>query len=364
MFKSIGSKLILSVLLSVIAGLVIMIAIISYQVSSNMEKDAENTISIASKRYVNYMEATLNEPFMLSKALGIGIQKIIDEDGQININILEHLIEETLDSSVHTTYAFAYIKDTSILSGNKDKYIHNGILSVVYNDSSPGIAGGIKTLIQKESLYNKIPVIPKIENNVLNGQQNIVFGSAARLNYGNGEFLGINLGIPIFNQKGLFVGVIGFSLEFSEMTKTLLDPSLNFNEGDQRLLLTDDGTFVIHENPKALLQKINEYNHSPSVIPILSAIKEHKNLLVDNFHTSTGLMSYASVVSFSTLENSSHWSILVTTPKNSVLKPLYKLQFLIITIAIIFLIIISVIVYFCIKYMVSSKIDSIFKSLQ
>ncbi|HEB9325695.1 TPA: methyl-accepting chemotaxis protein, partial [Campylobacter jejuni] len=127
---------------------------------------------------------------------------------------------------------------------------------------------------------------------------------------------------------------------------------------------TDDGTFVIHENPNAILQKINEYNRSPSVAPVLSAIKEHRDILINNFYTSTGLTSYASVASFSTLENSSHWSILVTTPKNSVLAPLYQLQFIIIIVAIIFLIIISAIVYMCIKYMVSAKINSIFKSLQ
>ncbi|BEJ60255.1 hypothetical protein B10172_02770 [Campylobacter jejuni] len=50
-------------------------------------------------------------------------------------------------------------------------------------------------------MYNSIPVISKIENNVHNGEQKVIFGSVKRLDYGNGEFLGINLGMPIFNQK-------------------------------------------------------------------------------------------------------------------------------------------------------------------
>ncbi|EOI0600920.1 hypothetical protein ACMF93_001679 [Campylobacter jejuni] len=61
--------------------------------------------------------------------------------------------------------------------------------------------------------------------------------------------------MPIFNQKGEFAGIIGFSLELSQMSKALLNPSLNFHEGDLRVLLTDDGTFVIHEDPKAVLKK-------------------------------------------------------------------------------------------------------------
>ncbi|EAH4620216.1 methyl-accepting chemotaxis protein, partial [Campylobacter jejuni] len=329
-----------------------------------MEKEAEIALDIASKRYVNYMQSTLNEPFLLSKALGTSIQQVINDNGSIDINVLENLTKKTLDSSMHTTYAFLYIKDLSVLSGNKEKDIRNGNLSIVYNDSTPGIDGGIKTFIQNKNMYNSIPVISKIENNVHNREQKITFGSVKHLDYGNGEFLGINLGMPIFNQKGDFAGVIGFSLELSQMSKALLDPSLNFHEGDLRLLLTDDGTFVIHSSPNAILQKINEYNHSPSVTPVLNAIKEHRDILVDNFFTSAGLTSYASVASFSTLENSSYWSILVTTPKTSVLAPLYQLQFIIIIVVVIFLIIISAIVYICIKYMVSAKINSIFKSLQ
>ncbi|HHO0749699.1 TPA: cache domain-containing protein, partial [Campylobacter jejuni] len=367
MLKSIGTKLTLSVIGSVMVSLVFMIAIISWKVSQNMEKEAEIALDIASKRYVNYMQSTLNEPFLLSKALGASIQQVINDNGNIDINVLENLTKKTLDSSMHTTYAFLYIKDLSVLSGNKEKDIQNGNLSIVYNDSTPGIDGGIKTFIQNKNMYNSIPVISKIENNVHNvhnKEQKITFGSVKRLDYGNGEFLGINLGMPIFNQKGDFAGVIGFSLELSQMSKALLDPSLNFHEGDLRLLLTDDGTFVIHENPKAILQKINEYNHSPSVAPILSAIKEHRDILINNFYTATGLTSYASVSSFSTLENSSHWSILVTTPRTSVLAPLYHLQLIIVAVVVIFLIIISAIVYMCIKYMVSAKINSIFKSLQ
>ncbi|MBC5858391.1 cache domain-containing protein, partial [Campylobacter jejuni] len=358
MLKSIGTKLTLSVIVSVTVSLIFMIIIISYKVSQNIEKEAENALNIASKRYVNYMQATLNEPFLLSKILGFSIQKIIDDNGNIDINILEDLTKKTLDSSMHTTYAFLYIKDLSILSGNKEKYTQNGNLSIIYNDSTPGIVGGIKTLTQNKNIYNNAPVISKIENNVHNGQQKVIFGSVKHLDYGNGKFLGINLGIPIFNQKGSFAGIVGFSLELSQMAKTLLDPSLNFHEGDLRLLLTDDGTFIVHSDPNAILQKINDYNHSPSVIPVLNAIKEHKNILVDNFFTLEGLTSYASVASFSTLEDSSYWSILVTTPRTSVLAPLYQLEFIIIIVTVIFLIIISAVVYMSIKYMISAKINS------
>lgn len=55
MLKSIGTKLTLSVIGSVMVSLVFMIAIISWKVSQNMEKEAEIALDMASKRYVNYM---------------------------------------------------------------------------------------------------------------------------------------------------------------------------------------------------------------------------------------------------------------------------------------------------------------------
>ncbi|WP_438812032.1 hypothetical protein, partial [Vibrio parahaemolyticus] len=78
-----------------------------------------------------------------------------------------------------------------------------------------------------------------------------------------------------------------------------------------------------------------------------------------NYVASTGDPSYASVVSFSTLGDSSRWNMVVTAPKKSVLAPLYKLQFLIISVAIVALIAILVIVYFCVRKIVGARIPII-----
>ncbi|MBZ7956075.1 cache domain-containing protein, partial [Campylobacter sp. RM17709] len=367
MFKSlsIGTKLVLCTAISIIIGLAVMIFFISFQVISNMENQAEESLKIASKRYVNYMEAALNEPIMLSNTTDLAIQDIIKDDGQINSNIIENLIKDTLDGSIHTTYAFLYLKDPSIVIGNgKEKFINeDGSLSMVFHDTTPGISGGIE-ITHLKNAFEQISVLSKTEKQNDINNPKIEFGIPKRLNYGNGEFIGINFGMPLFNKNGKYIGALGFTLEFSEMSKTLLDPSLNFHDGDQRLLLTDNGEFVIHDHPQALLQKINDYNHSPSVGPILEAIKNHKDLLMDDFLTSTGFMSYASVVSFSTLNNSSHWSILVTTPRSSVLAPVYKLQFSIIIIAIIFLVVVLGVIYICVRKLVSNRISSTLHYLQ
>ncbi|EJB6122807.1 methyl-accepting chemotaxis protein, partial [Campylobacter coli] len=55
--------------------------------------------------------------------------------------------------------------------------------------------------------------------------------------------------------------------------------------------------------------------------------------------------------------------MVVTAPKKSVLAPLYKLQFLIISVAIVALIAILVIVYFCVRKIVGARIPIILKAL-
>ncbi|EAJ2045975.1 methyl-accepting chemotaxis protein, partial [Campylobacter coli] len=77
-----------------------------------------------------------------------------------------------------------------------------------------------------------------------------------------------------------------------------------------------------------------------------------------------GDLSYASISSFSTLGNSSHWSVIVTAPKKSVLAPLYELQYIIISVAIIALIAILAVVYFFIRKIIGSRIPLMLKSLE
>lgn len=125
--------------------------------------------------------------------------------------------------------------------------------------------------------------------------------------------------MPIFNSKGNFIGVVGYSLDFFE--------------GDLRALTTDQGVITIHKNKNAILKTLTDINKDPSVKLITDIIKDHKDALIDNYVASTGDLNYASVVSFNTLRDSSRWSMIVTVPKKSALEPLFRLQFAIITTA-------------------------------
>ncbi|EAI5312758.1 methyl-accepting chemotaxis protein [Campylobacter jejuni] len=367
--SSVSSKLLLSVAISVILATALMIAIVSFQVASYSEKEAKDTIFLSSKRYVNYIQGILNEEVTLTKGVATSLNEMFQNNDHIDIDLIESLIKNTFDSSHYAAYTFLYLKDTTVLSDMQNvdkKYISpdGKTFSMIFFDQIAEKSGGITT-ISTPNNFSQLNLIQNIEQNAKYGDKDSVFvGSPRKLNYDNNEFLGINFGMPIFNNKGKFIGVIGYTIDLLEISETILDPKFDFFEGDLRFLMNDQGIIAIHKNKNAILKTLFDINKDQSAQLIVEAVKNHKDEILDNYIASTGDLSYASISSFSTLGNSSHWSVIVTAPKKSVLAPLYKLQYIIISVAIIALIAILAVVYFFIRKIIGSRIPLILKSLE
>ncbi|OWT30325.1 methyl-accepting chemotaxis protein [Campylobacter coli JL-CDD-LMH] len=346
-----------------------MIAIVSFQVASYSEKEARNTILLSSKRYVNYIQGMLNEEVTLTKGVATSLNEMFQNNDHIDIDLIESLIKNTFDSSHYAAYTFLYLKDTTVLSDMQNvdkKYISpdGKTFSMIFFDQIVEKSGGITT-ISTPNNFSQLNLIQNIEQNAKYGDKDSVFvDSPRKLNYDNNEFLGINFGMPIFNNKGKFIGVIGYTIDLLEISETILDPKFDFFEGDLRFLMNDQGIIAIHKNKNAILKTLFDINKDQSAQLIVEAVKNHKDEILDNYIASTGDLSYASISSFSTLGNSSHWSVIVTAPKKSVLAPLYKLQYIIISVAIIALIAILAVVYFFIRKIIGSRIPLILKSLE
>ncbi|EOZ3898399.1 methyl-accepting chemotaxis protein [Campylobacter coli] len=367
--SSVSSKLLLSVAISIIVAIALIIAIVSFQVASYSEKEAKNAISLSSKRYVNYIQGILNEEVTLTKVVATSLNEMFQNNDHVDINLIESLIKNAFDSSHYAAYTFLYLKDTTVLSDMQNvdkKYISpdGKTFSMIFFDQIAEKSGGITT-ISTPNNFSQLNLIQNIEQNVKYGDKDSVFvGSPRKLNYDNNEFLGINFGMPIFNNKGKFIGVIGYTLDLLEISEIILDPKFDFFEGDLRILMNDQGIIAVHKIKNGILKTLFDINKDQSAQLIVEAVKNHKDEILDNYIASTGDPSYASISSFSTLGNSSHWSVIVTTPKKSVLAPLYKLQYTIISVAIIALIAILTVVYFFIRKIIGSRIPLILKSLE
>ncbi|EHJ7779009.1 methyl-accepting chemotaxis protein [Campylobacter coli] len=367
--SSVSSKLLLSVAISIIVAIALIIAIVSFQVASYSEKEAKNAISLSSKRYVNYIQGILNEEVTLTKAVATSLNGMFQNNDHVDINLIESLIKNAFDSSHYAVYTFLYLKDTTVLSDMQNvdkKYISpdGKTFSMIFFDQITEKSGGITT-ISTPNNFSQLNLIQNIEQNAKYGDKDSVFvDSPRKLNYDNNEFLGINFGMPIFNNKGKFIGVIGYTIDLLEISEIILDPKFDFFEGDIRILMNDQGIIAVHKNKNGILKTLFDINKDQSAQLIVEAVKNHKDEILDNYIASTGDLSYASISSFSTLGNSSHWSVIVTTPKKSVLAPLYKLQYTIISVAIIALIAILTVVYFFIRKIIGSRIPLILKSLE
>ncbi|ELH7396095.1 methyl-accepting chemotaxis protein [Campylobacter coli] len=367
--SSVSSKLLLSVAISIIVAIALIIAIVSFQVASYSEKEAKNAILLSSKRYVNYIQGILNEEVTLTKVVATSLNEMFQNNDHVDINLIESLIKNAFDSSHYAAYTFLYLKDTTVLSDMQNvdkKYISpdGKTFSMIFFDQIAEKSGGITT-ISTPNNFSQLNLIQNIEQNAKYGDKDSVFvGSPRKLNYDNNEFLGINFGMPIFNNKGKFIGVIGYTLDLLKISEIILDPKFDFFEGDLRILMNDQGIIAVHKIKNGILKTLFDINKDQSAQLIVEAVKNHKDEILDNYIASTGDPSYASISSFSTLGNSSHWSVIVTAPKKSVLAPLYKLQYTIISVAIIALIAILTVVYFFIRKIIGSRIPLILKSLE
>ncbi|HEC1770936.1 TPA: methyl-accepting chemotaxis protein, partial [Campylobacter lari] len=371
MFKSlnIGLKLVLSVAISIIAGIAILVTILSIQVASNMENEAKNSIFLSAKRYGNFMQGILNEEVVLTKGMATSLNEMFSKYDQVDVALIESLLKNTFDSSGYAAYSFLWLKDPSVLSDTQAldsnfKSSNGKTFAMIFFDETTGKAGGIRS-IKVPNNFSQLNILQKIEQNAKYGDLDTLFvGAPSKLNYDGHDFLGINLGMPIFNSKGKFVGVVGYTFDFLEISQEMLDPKLDAYEGDLRFLMTDQGVITIHKNKDAILKTLPEINKDPSTKFIIDAVKERKDIIIDNYTDSNGNLSFASITPFSTLGDSSHWSIIVTAPKKSVLQPLYKLQFILIIIALVIVVIILAIVYFCVNKIVGARIPIILHSLQ
>ncbi|EOF4065422.1 PDC sensor domain-containing protein, partial [Campylobacter jejuni] len=366
---NISTKLVLSVAIGIILGIIVLVSTVSIYIAENMEKEAKDSIFLSSKRYVNYIQGMLNEEVTLTKGVATSLNEMFQNNDHIDIDLIESLIKNTFDSSHYAAYTFLYLKDTTVLSDMQNvdkKYISpdGKTFAMIYFDRITGKSGGIET-IQTPNNFSNLKIIEEVEKNAKYGDKDSLFvGPPTKLNYDGKDFLGINFGMPIFNNKGKLIGVVGYTLDFSEVSETILDPKLDFFEGDLRFLMTDKGIITIHKNQNTILKTLNDINKDPSVELINNAVKEHKDVIIDNYVTSTGDLGYASVSSFSTANNSSYWSVIVTAPKKSVLAPLKKLEIIFTTISFFILLAILIIVYFCVNKIVGSRIPVILKSLE
>ncbi|EDO8527835.1 methyl-accepting chemotaxis protein, partial [Campylobacter jejuni] len=369
MFKSlnIGLKLILLVAITVIVGIIFLISIVSLKVASDMEDQAKQTIVQASKRYANFMEGILNENISLNQATARFINNSIKESKVFDVHDVQTAIKNIFDSSSSATYAFLVLENDSILDNSnviRQYRSESGSFGMLFSDANTDKAGSIKP-IQFTDRIKSFPIAQRIRNEAKpNDNDTIFIGNPIKFDFGTGEFIGVSMGMPIFNVSGKYIGYVGYIFDLDGFSDRFLDNSLDLYEGDTRALLDNKAVIAVHKNPSILLKDLQGINNRPQTRPVVDLIKANSDGLIDNYIATNGTEGFASVTSFKTFGNSSEWSILVTAPKNAVLAPLYKLQFVFIVAGIVFLMAVITVVYYCVRVIIGRRLPIIVKALE
>lgn len=281
MFNSlnIGVKLVISMAITIILGLIAFVAVVSVQVSQTMQSEAEKLMLQASKRYANKIEGALNENIALIKANTRVITDSIKINGFFDIKDAKSNIDSIFESSSYASYAFVILNNNEFLNPEntikKEYKDERGSFGMLFHDADLTKVGGLETLQFSEKIKDS-PVVKRINSSVSGKDLDTIYiGIPAKLNFGKGEFIGINIAMPIFSPKGDYIGIVGYTFDFMDFADALLDKRLDLFEGDYRVLLAGDGTVSVHSNPDMLLKNITEINkRSPeSSAKVLEAVR-------------------------------------------------------------------------------------------
>ena len=360
---NIGTKLVVSISIIMLIGLSILSIVVVKSVGDSMRKDAETMILESSKGYSGFIEGVINEMIALNRTSANVLGEIFAQTSKYNITpkALEDVVTNVLDSGSYADFAFLYLKNPLGFDGGNSFYrLDNGDYMVAYEDKQPSAAGGIVNVAMNGNV--ELVSIKEALNSQKSNETKVLFGKPHRFSFGGKEFVGIDMAMPIFDANNQVVGAVGFIFSFDDIANSLLDSNNKLFEGSIVAMFDQDGTIILHGNQSLLFKKLQDANKRPEAKLIVDAIIAGQTGVYDYIATD-GAPSYASLVSFSSVDNYVSWRVLVTAPKSSVLAPLYRLEYLIFAASATFLILVMAFVYFYIRKNVANRLPIILDAL-
>uniref|UniRef100_UPI002589E047 HAMP domain-containing protein n=1 Tax=uncultured Helicobacter sp. TaxID=175537 RepID=UPI002589E047 len=362
---NIGTKIVFFVGITIILGVSCIVFIVSSKVEDNIRIQTEKILTDSSSMYAERISQVLYQISSLtSNASGILSETLKNTSiNQLDPSLFDTIIKNTLDYANLIEYGFIYIPNAP-QNFNRNRFYNtpNGRFIITYHDASPETNGGSE-LIQSHDEVANFPIVKKLLSEA-NGNPAVLaqFNKPVQTTYENGKtFLGLNLVAPFFDSNNKVIGVIGLTINLDSLAKLFTKSEKNF-EGEVKTLVSQQGFIATHSIPKYIGQMMNDLNKRPEAAPVVSAIDNNTSVLVPDYIALDGDPSYASVTSFKTADGNG-WSVLVTAPKSSMFAPLYKLQYLITFIGLIFIVISLSIVYVFVRFTIAKRLSIILKAL-
>ncbi|AJC94403.1 MCP-domain signal transduction protein [Campylobacter volucris] len=354
-----GSKILLILSSAIVIGISILASLIIFQSSKTLNIEASKILVSSANRYANGIQGITQNVYSALYTFQGTIKSITSNDKPLDINVAKAFLESTLDSNSWTSYAYMHLLNGTKYFGEKSDYFTNDKqFLLLLKDAAPTSQGGVTVLkadssilnfrATKEALKSKDAYSGRPRDITINGETHSLF----------------NITLPLFDSNGNIIGIVGALVRIDLLRKELNDPSKSLFEGDQRLLIADNGLIASSPKKEYVGKIITQVNPHPSAKIVLDMQNKKENGSFIFIPASSNLENIANIINFNLWEGSKqHWSIVTLAPKTSVEAPLYSLIYIIIIVSIIVLLAIMSIIYIFIKKGVVERITKLQSTL-
>lgn len=336
----------------IFVGLLLMAVFIYVRSSSIQNNESNALIESATKNYATFIRGEIDNVVSSIQSIQVPLKaQILNVKNQ---SMMSDMVVSALDANNVATWSYLYIKNRADFHGgniiDSRHRLPNGDFLILAEDLS-GSADNAK-IIQAD------PVVLSFKGVAMAlATKKISISPPDFKTINRTAMYGISVNIPILNNNGEVIAVLGQLVRTSFMRQTIIDELNRWHiKGAFPFILADDGTTIIHQDVNLQGKKINEVNKDKSVNAMLKTVKEHKNA-IGLYKTTNGIEGYASINSFELVEGSGrYWSMVLATPQDSVLAPVKSLRNNIIAISIIILVAVGGIMFWYVKNKVVSRI--------
>ncbi|MWV62062.1 methyl-accepting chemotaxis protein [Helicobacter saguini] len=353
---NLGTRLVLWLVSIMVVCMAIMTIVVMNRSSALQLSETKKLLSAISNRSAAMVEGYFNEVFAALNASKQGLESLVQSGYNDDQHVMEDSLKSIADATEWGNYVYLYLNEPTYIGGNIANPKHklpNGEFMIIVRDTTPGKVGGVEVMQADMNLVN----LPLVQEALKTGRETIGTPRVVKIN-GN-DVLGAAVNLPIVDNKGKVVGVLGSFVDLDQMKDNVLSSkNLTFKDSYQ-FLMTDQGIIGIHPDSKYVTKHITEVNNNASTATLLSAIGKHESGIYD-YTNRLNEEGFAGLASFQVGDNTgSFWGIVVTAPEESILESVQVLRSILILAVVISLIVIGVIIYFYIQLKVIKRISHI-----
>lgn len=159
MFKSlnIGLKLIFSVATVVVIGLIVLISLITKQVSQNITENTEDILASIAKEYATQTQGIFREMIVLNKSISGTLTEMFRSTSKEDLDIdnITNIIINTFDNSAYSNFTYLYlINPPQYFKEESNFNTQSGNFIMLYADREKESKGGIKVIQATNEIAN------------------------------------------------------------------------------------------------------------------------------------------------------------------------------------------------------------------